>query len=54
MELEKSAERAAEIAADLASFSRQEKNAKSHVAGNLNLLLRQTCEMFHSRPGPVI
>ncbi len=54
LEMEKSAERAAEIAADLASFSRQEKDAKAHAAGNLNLLLRQTCEIFHSRPGPVI
>ncbi len=54
LEMEKSAERAAEIAADLASFSRQDKDAKTHAAGNLNVLLRQTWEMFHSRPGPVI
>ncbi len=51
LEMERSAERAAEIAADLAAFSRQEKESKSHSASNLNLLVRQTCEMFQSRSG---
>jgi signal transduction histidine kinase/PAS domain-containing protein len=45
-EIEKSAARAAEIANDLAAFSRQEKDIRVHVAGNLNMLLERTVEMF--------
>jgi signal transduction histidine kinase len=45
-EIEKSAAKAAEIANDLAAFSRQEKDLKVQVAGNLNLLLERTVEMF--------
>ncbi len=44
--VEKSAERAAEIAHDLAAFSRQEKDTRAHVAGNLNSILRQTVEIL--------
>lgn len=51
LEMERSAERAAEISADLAAFSRQEKEPKSHSAGNLNVLVRQSCEMFQARAG---
>jgi len=51
LEMERSAERAAEIASDLAAFSRQEKESKAHSAGNLNLLVRQTCELFQTRCG---
>lgn len=51
LEMERSAERAAEIAADLAAFSRQEKESKAHSAGNLNLIVRQTCELFQTRCG---
>jgi signal transduction histidine kinase len=51
LEVEKSAARAAEIANDLGTFSRQEKEAKSQAAGNLNLLLERTVEYFHQRPG---
>jgi two-component system, cell cycle sensor histidine kinase and response regulator CckA len=54
IEMERSAERAAEIAADLAAFSRQEKEGKTHAAGNLNVIVRQTCELFHTRCGPEI
>lgn len=54
LEMERSAERAAEIATDLASFSRQEKDSRASAAGNLNVLLRQTCELFHAKPGPPI
>lgn len=54
LEMERSAERAAEISADLAAFSRQEKENKSHSAGNLNILVRQTCDLFQSRGGPDI
>lgn len=46
VEIEKSAEKAAEIAHDLAAFSRQDKDAKSQQAGNLNELVRRTVELF--------
>ena len=52
MEVEKSAERAAEIAQDLAAFSRQEKDVRTQVAGNLNDVLRRIFEMFQSTAGP--
>ncbi|HEY3861917.1 MAG TPA: ATP-binding protein [Verrucomicrobiae bacterium] len=43
-EIEKSAAKAAEIANDLAAFSRQEKDVKVQVAGNMNMLLERTVE----------
>ena len=46
VEVEKSASRAAEIASDLAAFSRQEKEARGQTAGNLNHLLQRTADMF--------
>ena len=46
LEIEKSAEKAAEIAHDLAVFSRQEKDQKTQQAGNLNNLLRRSVELF--------
>jgi two-component system cell cycle sensor histidine kinase/response regulator CckA len=49
VEIEKSAARAAEIANDLAAFSRQEKDAKVHQSGNLNLLLQRTVDFFRTR-----
>jgi signal transduction histidine kinase len=49
LEVEKSAARAAEIASDLASFSRQEKETKTADKGvNLNDLIRESMEMFQS------
>ncbi|HZM04612.1 MAG TPA: ATP-binding protein, partial [Candidatus Saccharimonadales bacterium] len=45
-EIEKSAARAAEIANDLAAFSRQEKDVRVQAAGNLNLLIERTMEAF--------
>jgi signal transduction histidine kinase/PAS domain-containing protein len=45
-EIEKSAAKAAEIANDLAAFSRQEKDTHAHTAGNLNTLLERTVEAF--------
>jgi signal transduction histidine kinase len=48
VEIEKSAAKAAEIANDLAAFSRQEKDARVQVAGNLNALLERTVEAFQS------
>lgn len=48
LEVEKSAERAAEIANDLAAFSRNEKETKAQTAGNLNLLLQRNVETFQA------
>jgi signal transduction histidine kinase len=46
MEVERSAEKAAEIAHDLAAFSRQEKDARAQTAGNLNALVRRVVNLF--------
>jgi C4-dicarboxylate-specific signal transduction histidine kinase len=46
VEVEKSAERAAEIAQDLADFSHQEKDDRTHTPGNLNRLLRHAVALF--------
>ena len=48
VEVEKSAARAAEIANDLAAFSRPEKEPRSQLSGNLNQLLERNVEMFQS------
>jgi two-component system cell cycle sensor histidine kinase/response regulator CckA len=48
MEVEKSAAKAAEIANDLGAFSRQEKEARVQLPGNLNQLLQRNVEMFQS------
>jgi signal transduction histidine kinase len=48
VEIEKSAAKAAEIAGDLASFSRREKDPRVQVAGNLNTVLERTIEAFQS------
>ncbi|MHB8521025.1 MAG: ATP-binding protein [Limisphaerales bacterium] len=50
VEVEKSAEKAAEIANDLAAFSRQDKDARSLTAGNLNDIIRRAVGLFQS-PG---
>ena len=52
LEVEKSASKAAEIANDLGTFSRQEKEARSQAAGNLNLLLQRSVEFFQQNAGP--
>jgi two-component system cell cycle sensor histidine kinase/response regulator CckA len=46
LEMEKSAARAAEIANDLAAFSRQEKEVKAQATGNLNQLLQRNVDAF--------
>jgi two-component system, cell cycle sensor histidine kinase and response regulator CckA len=46
VEIEKSAQRAGEIANDLAAFSRQEKDAKAQSHGNLNDVLRRSVDVF--------
>ncbi len=54
LEVEKSAERGAEIAHDLAAFSLQEKDSKAQTAGNLNTLLRRAVEAFQNSGPPEI
>ena len=52
MEVEKSAAKAAEIANDLGTFSRQDKEVRIQAAGNLNLLLQRSVEFFQQNAGP--
>jgi len=49
LEVEKAAEKAAEIAHDLASFSRQERDTAQLVASNFNELLRRTVTAYQSK-----
>jgi nitrogen-specific signal transduction histidine kinase/CheY-like chemotaxis protein len=46
MEVEKSAAKAAEIANDLGSFSRQEREPRGQAAGNLNSILQRSVELL--------
>jgi hypothetical protein len=46
LEVEKSAAKAAEIANDLGTFSRQEKDVRPQASGNLNLLLQRSVEFL--------
>jgi signal transduction histidine kinase len=48
VEVEKSALKAAEIANDLGAFSRQEKETKVQMSGNLNQLLQRNAETFQA------
>ena len=52
LEVEKSAARAAEIANDLGTFSRQEKEARVQTSGNLNLLVQRGVEFFQQNASP--
>lgn len=55
VEVEKSAEKAAEIAHDLAAFSLQEKDGKTHQSGNINEEVRRAVELFKgSSPETII
>jgi len=49
LEIEKSASKAAEVANDLAMFSRVEKQPRGQTAGNLNLLAQRTVELFQNQ-----
>ena len=51
MEVEKSASRAAEIASELALFSRQEKESRKAPAGNLNAVTGRCVEFFRNSHG---
>jgi two-component system cell cycle sensor histidine kinase/response regulator CckA len=53
-EIEKAAEKAAEIAYDLAAYSWQDKPANSQKAGNLNDLLTKTSELFQASHGNIM
>ena len=52
LEVEKSAAKAAEIANDLGTFSRQEKETRAQPAGNLNLLLQRCVEFLQQNASP--
>ncbi len=52
LEVEKAAAKAAEIANDLGTFSRQEKEITTQTAGNLNPVLLRCVEFFKKNPGP--
>ncbi len=54
IQIEKSAEKAAEITNDLAAFSRQEKDGPTRVSGNIHDLLHRTIEIFESSNQPKI
>lgn len=47
-EIEKAAEKASEIANDLATFSLEDKDKRSQVEGNLNVLLRRAMHLFQT------
>ncbi len=47
-EIEKAAERAAEVANQLAAFSSEQKDAFAQTSGNINHLLRRTVELFQT------
>jgi two-component system cell cycle sensor histidine kinase/response regulator CckA len=51
LEVERAAGKAAEVANDLGAFSRQEKDARTQAAGNLNLVLQRTVEGFQRNSG---
>ncbi len=51
LEVEKSAARAAEIASELALFSRQEKEARKVPAGNVNTVVGRCVEFFKNAHG---
>ena len=54
MEVERAAQKAAEIAQDLAAFSRQEKGAPAQTPGNLNTVLSRAVESFQKPGSPSI
>lgn len=47
-EIEKAAERAAEVANQLAAFSSEQKDALAQTTGNINNLLRRSIELFQT------
>lgn len=53
LEVERSAERAAEISYDLGTFSLQEKEARPQASGNLNELMQRSVDLFQKNPANV-
>src|SRR5258706_10857164 len=51
LEVEKSAAKTPEIANDLGTFSRQEKDVRPQASGNLNLLLQRSVEFLQQNSG---
>ncbi len=51
VEVEKSAARAAEVANDLATFSRQDKENRAAASGNLNQVLQRAVDLLRKNPG---
>jgi signal transduction histidine kinase len=54
LEVEKSAERAAEISNELAAFSRQEIVTPRAASGNLNAVVNRCADFFRNAPGAAI
>ena len=54
VEVEKSAEKAAEVAYDLAAFSREEKDSHLTNSANINDVVRQTIELVRKNAPPTI
>jgi two-component system cell cycle sensor histidine kinase/response regulator CckA len=54
LEVEKSAERAAEISNELAAFSRQEMETPRAAPGNLNAVVNRCADFFRNTPGAAI
>jgi nitrogen-specific signal transduction histidine kinase len=54
LEVEKSAERAAEISNELAAFSRQEMETPRAAPGNLNAVVNHCADFFRNAPGAAI
>jgi two-component system, cell cycle sensor histidine kinase and response regulator CckA len=48
LEVEKSASKAAEIASDLGTFSRQDKETRAQAGGNLNSILQRSADIFRN------
>ncbi len=48
VEIERAAERAAEVANQLAAFSSEQKDSMAQTTGNINTLLRRTIELFQT------
>jgi two-component system, cell cycle sensor histidine kinase and response regulator CckA len=53
LEVERSAERAAEISCDLGTFSLQEKEVRSQATGNVNELIQRSVDLFQKNPTTV-
>lgn len=53
-QIEKAADRAAQVSFDLSAFSREEKESQPDTSGNLNKLMRKQVDSFKSRSGAAV